>query len=66
LCSTTYTIDYKICFIDETWGNEDNIKFNVAQVVNILLWNWFLIESTFIIPNFEEEDEGVARAPLET
>jgi hypothetical protein len=56
----------RFVFIDKTWGNKDNIEFSVVQVLNILLWNWFLIESIFIIPKFEEEDEGVARAPLKT
>jgi hypothetical protein len=47
-------------------AHKDNMKFNVAQVVNILLWNWFSIESTLIIPDFEEGDEGVTKVPPET
>jgi hypothetical protein len=40
-------------------ANRDNIEFNVVQVVNILLWNWFLIKLTSIVLDFEGE-EGVA------
>jgi hypothetical protein len=46
--------------------SRDNTKLGVAQIVDILLWIWFLVDLTFIIPNFEKEDESVARVPLET
>jgi hypothetical protein len=47
-------------------ANKDNTQFNIVQVFNIMFWNWFLIELTFIVPDFEEEDEGVAKVALET
>jgi hypothetical protein len=43
----------------------DNVEFNATQVVDILFWNWFLVDLTSITPDFKE-DEGVARTPLET
>jgi hypothetical protein len=45
-------------------ANKDNKKFGVAQIVDILLWNWFQVYPTFIIPNSEEEDEsGIKQTP---
>jgi hypothetical protein len=46
--------------------NRDNTKFNVFQVVDILLQNWFLVDPTFIIQDSKEEDEGATKSPLET
>jgi hypothetical protein len=45
--------------------SKDNIEFGVAQVIDILPQNWFLVGSTSIVPDFEE-DEGVARTSLKT
>jgi hypothetical protein len=45
--------------------NRDNTKFNIVQVVDILLRNWFLVNLTFIMLDYEEEDEGATRFPLE-
>jgi hypothetical protein len=38
----------------------DNIEFKFAQVVNILLQNWFLVDTIFILLELDEEEEGVA------
>jgi hypothetical protein len=46
--------------------NRNNTKFNVFQVVDILFHNWILIDLTFIVQDFEEEDEGAIKSPLET
>lgn len=46
--------------------NRNNTKFNIIQVVNIQLRNWFLVDSTSIVLNFEEEDESATKSPLET
>jgi hypothetical protein len=45
-------------------ANRNNTKFGVAQVVDILLRNWFLIDLTFILPDFDEEDESAVRIIL--
>ncbi len=45
--------------------SRDNIEFGVAQVVDILLRNWFPVDPTSIVFDFEE-NEGVAMTPLET
>ncbi len=45
--------------------SRNNTKFSNTQVVDILFWNWFLVDLTFIVLNFEEADEGDVRAPLE-
>jgi hypothetical protein len=42
-------------------ANKDNIKFSAAQVVDILLQNWFPVDLTSIISNLKEEDEGAAK-----
>jgi hypothetical protein len=41
----------------------DNTKSSTTQVVDIFLRNWFSIDLTFIVLDFEEEDEGATRAP---
>jgi hypothetical protein len=41
-------------------ANRDIIKFEVAQVVDILFQDWLLIDLTFILPISNEEEEGVA------
>jgi len=46
--------------------NRNNTKFNIIQVVDIQLRNWFLVDSTSIVLNFEEEDESATKSPLET
>jgi hypothetical protein len=47
-------------------ASRNNIEFGTAQIMDILLLNWFLVDPMFIVPNFEEEDEGVVRIELET
>ncbi len=46
--------------------SKDNIEFNDPQVVDILLQNWFHVDPMFIVPNFEEEDEGAPKTALKT
>lgn len=45
--------------------SRNNIEFGIAQVVDILFRNWFLVDLTSIALDFKE-DEGVAKIPLET
>jgi hypothetical protein len=33
------------------------MEFGVAQVVNTILWHWFLVDPTFQLQNFENENE---------
>ncbi len=40
--------------------NQDNIEFGAAQVVEILLQYWFLVDLTFILLKYGGEDESVA------
>jgi hypothetical protein len=40
------------------------MEFGVAQIVDILLCNWFQVDPTFIVSDSKEEDEGVARLAL--
>jgi hypothetical protein len=47
-------------------ASRDNTKLGVAQIVDIMFWIWFLVDLTFIVPNFEKEDESVVKIPLET
>jgi hypothetical protein len=47
-------------------ASRENIKLGVAQIVDIMFWIWFLVDMTFIVPNFEKEDESVAKVPLKT
>jgi hypothetical protein len=44
--------------------SKDTTKFNTTQVVDLLSWNWFLVDPTFIVLDLEEEDEGVVRSAL--
>lgn len=37
------------------YGNKT--KFGVAQIVDIILWHWFLVNSTFQLLEFEDKDE---------
>jgi hypothetical protein len=39
--------------------NRDNTEPNATQVVDVLFQNRFPIDLIFIVPNSEEEDEGV-------
>ncbi len=41
--------------------NRDNIEFRVAQVVDILLQNWFMVDSKLIIIKSDEEEEGTTK-----
>jgi len=45
-------------------ANRDIMEFGVAQIVDILLCNWFQVDPTFIVSDSKEEDEGVARLAL--
>lgn len=45
--------------------NKYNTEFAIAYVVDIFFWNQFLTNPTFIIPDFEEEDEGDTWSPLD-
>jgi hypothetical protein len=40
--------------------SQDNIKFGAAQVVDIFLQYWFLLDLTFILLKYGGEDESVA------
>jgi len=35
-------------------------------MVDFLLWNWFLVDTTFILLESEEEEEGVAKSMSKT
>lgn len=40
--------------------SKNNIEFKATQVEDILLWNWFLVNTTPILPESDkEEEEGV-------
>lgn len=47
-------------------ASRDNTKFGATQVVDILFWNWFLINPTLILLESNEEDVNVARPAPET
>jgi hypothetical protein len=47
-------------------ATKSNIEFNNVQVMDILLQNWFLINSAFMVLDLKEEDEGVTTSPSET
>ncbi len=42
-----------------------NTEFSDAQIMDILLQNWFLVGLTFIVLDLEEDDEGATTFPLE-
>jgi hypothetical protein len=45
-------------------ANRDITEFGVAQIIDILFWNWFQVDPIFIVPNSEEENESATkRAP---
>ncbi len=45
-------------------ASKDNIEFKTTQMVGILLWIWFLVDSTFVLPKVYEDEVGVARPLL--
>lgn len=42
-------------------ANKDIIKFEIAQVVDIMFQNWVLVDSTLILLESNEEDEGATK-----
>ncbi len=42
------------------------MKFDVAQVVNIILQHWFLVDLTFQLSEFEDEDEKEGSSSIES
>jgi hypothetical protein len=48
------------CFAPTKLGaSRNNTEFGATQVVDVLFQNQFPIDLIFIVPNLEEEDEGV-------
>jgi hypothetical protein len=45
-------------------ASRNNTEFKTTQVVDILLWNWFPVDPTFILPKVDEEEEGAIRPLL--
>jgi hypothetical protein len=41
-------------------------KFNVTQVINIILWNWFPIDLTFEAPKSNDEDDDNSSIDINT
>lgn len=51
--------------LTKPWASKINTEFSDAQIMDILLQNWFLVYLTFIILDLEEEDESATTYPLE-
>lgn len=60
LCLITCTLGCKIFPQKPNWHKEDigkDVKFIEAQVIDIIVHNWFPVDPTFQVPKSNDEDD---------